>query len=369
MLRLVIVLIVVAVAAAENFDGFTIGQLEAKLADYHTRLNDIMPDAVSPPTLTADNENARVRLSADGDILLQRRQDTLSTGDKIESLSNQFQLFRAHAAGIAAQESFNATLMAVNTMNAQFDEFVKDTNERITKMTSNHDAAIRVFGEEHSGDIRLLNESLDRSIAKTRRDLDASFVAFSDVVESNLTLVIQKASSVAAAVAAITTQADNTKVYLVGWKQCDQPNVGSGADVSDRSYMYCDFVKKETDTVVEITFQGSQRQINGNSIWKLRVDGRVCRTKENNAAGDLWWRLHGSQSTDLHRPVHIKGVCARKDTGAITPGKHRVTVYQEYVTSDSYYGWETSSRIIVKEIRLDQSLTTTAQPGSNGRDW
>ena len=46
MLRLVIVLIVVAVAAAENFDGFTIGQLEAKLADYHTRLNDIMPDGV-----------------------------------------------------------------------------------------------------------------------------------------------------------------------------------------------------------------------------------------------------------------------------------------------------------------------------------
>jgi hypothetical protein len=141
----------------------------------------------------------------------------------------------------------------------------------------------------------------------------------------------------------------------IGWNQCNQQG-GNGADSQVVVVMECSYVKKRDDTVMHLSINANQRQINGHSRWKIQVNTvnsngwANCRSKSNHAMGAIYTRFHGSYSTDLHRPMYMGGACQKSENGQIIKaGKMTMRYIQTDVSSDSYWNWESSARMIMVE--------------------
>jgi hypothetical protein len=135
---------------------------------------------------------------------------------------------------------------------------------------------------------------------------------------------------------------------LVGHTECTHRGANN-AD-SPRVVMRCSFVKKRSDTILVLSHNAVMRQINGYSYWRLEVDNQPCRTATGSDEGDLQISFHGSQSVNLHRPMMLRGTCPRTTSQArINAGTHSLSFKQYQVSSDSYWGWDSSARLMVEE--------------------
>lgn len=371
MLRLVIASLLVAVVCVSAVEDLTPQELAEKLKEIQARLNAANRQGAEKNVAFETRGNSiNVRLPRDGDLIVERRVTT-NVGEAIEGLETDFDILQASVKADAAKAAFDATLQAMQQLTSKFSALSTQVETQVTDVEQDTADKLKVQQLTNLELLTTLNTSIQDKLKVVSDVAAVALLVSTQSLNENLTIVNGQVSTLNASVIALGQKIDAIKPFLVSWKQCDQANSGSGADASGRSYHMCDFVKKEDDTYIEITFQGSQRQINGDSLWYIRVDKRQCRTESGSSAGHLWWRLHGSRSVDLHRPVTITGFCHKTDNNQfIKKGTHRATVFQASVNSDSYYGWETSSRMIIKEYKKDQANTITPNPGSNGRgDW
>eukprot|EP00040_Diaphanoeca_grandis_P005485 m.33021 g.33021 ORF g.33021 m.33021 type:complete len:371 (-) comp16743_c0_seq1:36-1148(-) len=370
MLRVIIASLLVAVVCVSAED-LTPQELAEKLKEIQARLNAAKQQAGETDVVLATRGNSiNVRLPRDGDLIVERRVTT-NVGEAVEGLETDFDVLQASVKSDAAKAAFDATLQAMQQLTSKFSTLSTQVETKVKNVEKDTADKLKVQQLTNLQLLTTLNTSIQDKLKAVNDDVAGALQVSTQSLNDKVLLANKQVSTLDASVVTLGKKIDAIKPLLVSWKQCDQANSGSGADASGRSYHMCDFVKKEDDTYIEITFQGSQRQINGNSIWYIRVDKRQCRTESGSSAGHLWWRLHGSRSVDLHRPVTITGFCHKTDNNQfIKKGTHRATVFQSYVSADSYYGWETSSRMIIKEYKKDQANTITPNPGSNGRaDW
>lgn len=109
--------------------------------------------------------------------------------------------------------------------------------------------------------------------------------------------------------------------------------------------------KKRDDTVLRLTFSGGARIIgHGRTCrWFFRVDNADCRDNSANPRGHIDGRFHGTNSVDLHRVLHLDGVCFRKSNGPINKGNHVIALHVEG-DGDCYTGWSSNNRLTVHEI-------------------
>jgi hypothetical protein len=164
-----------------------------------------------------------------------------------------------------------------------------------------------------------------------------------------------KLTRLSASVDTVAKARADVKQNIIGWTQCDQRGA-NGADHSNFVAMTCSYKKKRDDTIMYISVNSNQRQINGNSMWRLEMKHarsggwQHCKGPGNNGNGNMYTRYHGSYSTDLHRPMFIGGACYMTNNGQKAPaGTVEMRYRQTYVHYDSYWNWESTARMIMEE--------------------
>jgi len=99
-----------------------------------------------------------------------------------------------------------------------------------------------------------------------------------------------------------------------------------------------------------IAHNADTRQINGHSEWRIEVDNQPCRDRGNSNRGSIDASYHGT-GENMHRPMYVRGICYRTVNQApIRAGNHAVRWRQTYTSGDSYWGWNSNSRLMV-EVR------------------
>ena len=111
------------------------------------------------------------------------------------------------------------------------------------------------------------------------------------------------------------------------------------------------FNKKYDDTALEISFNGGARIIgHGHACrWFFRVDNNDCRDNSGSSRGHIDTRFHGSHWRDLHRVMHLQGVCYRHSRGVINKGKRKISMHVEG-NGDCYTGWSSNNRFKIMEV-------------------
>ena len=124
----------------------------------------------------------------------------------------------------------------------------------------------------------------------------------------------------------------------------------NGADSSSTIVLTCTFRKTRSDTFWVISHNADTRQTSGSSNWRIEVDGQPCTDRSNNRKGSIDAAFHGV-GPNMHRPMYVRGICYRTANQAvIRPGNHAVRWRQIRTSGDSYWGWNSNSRIMV-EVR------------------
>ena len=124
----------------------------------------------------------------------------------------------------------------------------------------------------------------------------------------------------------------------------------NGADASSVVVLTCTFRKTRADTYWIISHNADTRQISGSSNWRIEVDGQPCTDRSNNRKGSIDAAFHGA-GPNMHRPMYVRGICyCTANQAVIRPGNHAVRWRQTRTSGDSYWGWESNSRIMV-EVR------------------
>lgn len=135
---------------------------------------------------------------------------------------------------------------------------------------------------------------------------------------------------------------------MIGHAQCEHRGA-NGADRPSTIVQSCTFRKTRSDTFWVISHYADTRQISGSSNWQIEVDSQPCRDRNNNVKGSIDAAFHGA-GPNMHRPMYIRGICYRTVNQAVIPaGNHVVRWRQTRTSGDSYWGWESSSRIMVEE--------------------
>lgn len=185
--------------------------------------------------------------------------------------------------------------------------------------------------------------------------------------------IAARSTAVASATAAMTSSAtaqlgavrtsvvnNNPQGLLVGFRECAKRS-NSGADQNGWEFMKCYYDKKQANSILHISIATNGRQINGASHWRFYVDNMECRGPGNQGQGNIYTGFHGSGSADLHFPYYIAGNCWKTSNNQpIGVGNHEVMWKQTSVSSDSYIGWETNSKIRVEEWLPDSNSYANA---------
>jgi len=248
---------------------------------------------------------------------------------------------------------------------AQFKEDVKATVDKaasdIKAQGTKFDTQLSTAANSNSNARSSLKDSLQASISAgvtAAKNAATSAISAQAASDSSKFSALEKALAGATAAAAAnkkSLEAGGSDAMIVGWHQCEYSG-DNGADRNGYVGIQCSYNKKKDDTIMMISVNSNQRQINGNSKWQIEVQSansgswRTCRGPANQGNGGLYTRYHGSRSVDLHRPMYVGGACYKTDNNQpIKKGKVSARWMQYYLTGDSYWSWQSSSRMIMEE--------------------
>lgn len=190
--------------------------------------------------------------------------------------------------------------------------------------------------------------SNSRAVAAAAAATAATAAAAATAAQDLSTATAAQVNTMNASITAVAARSN----IMIGYKECRH----SGANNADsvRTVMSCQYRKQRSDTKLVISHNAVMRHINGNSIWQLLVDNQQCRGPGNQGDGNLQIRMHGSNGANQHFPAYVKGMCHRTTAQArLNAGVHTVSFRQTYVSGDSYWGWDSTSRIMVEEWTVD----------------
>jgi len=247
---------------------------------------------------------------------------------------------------------------------AQFKEDVKATVDKaasdIKAQGTKFDTQLSTAANSNSNARSSLKDSLQASISAgvtAAKNAATSAISAQAASDSSKFSALEKALADATAAAAANKKVldAGSDAMIVGWHQCEQVGA-NGADNNGFVAMECAYNKKKDDTIMMISVNSNQRQINGNSQWRLEVSSansggwKQCRGPSGQANGNIYTRYHGSRSVDLHRPMYLGGACYKTADGQpIKKGTMKMRYMQWYVSADSYWNWESSARMIMEE--------------------
>jgi len=236
----------------------------------------------------------------------------------------------------------------VDAQKSAMGSLTSSLNTKISQATSGAKAARSALKSE-------LQKSIDAGVQQAKSTASSALNAEKSKNSGKFSAIDASVAAAEAKLAALDKTVKEAKSFVVGWTQCNQVGA-NGADHNNFVAMTCSYTKKKDDTIMYISVNSNQRQINGNSIWKMQMrtpkssGWRECAGPGNNRAGSLYTRYHGSRSVDLHRPMFIGGACYQTNNNQKIPkGKVEMRYIQTYVTSDSYWNWESSARMIMEE--------------------
>jgi len=271
-----------------------------------------------------------------------------------EGLPDQLATIQTVADDAKAQAAINAEKLSADVAKA-----IETAEADIASQGTELENKIASLSQSSSSDRATLKQMLEKSIADgVTSAKSAATSAIAAQASSDASKFSALESAIASATAAVAvnkkTIAEN-KPTIVGWHQCEQTG-SNGADNSGFVAMTCTYTKKRDDTIMMISVNSNQRQINGNSMWRFQVQSansggwRECRGPQNQGNGNIYTRYHGCCGVDLHRPMYVGGACHRTDNNQpIKKGRFSARWIQTYVHYDSYWNWESSARMILEE--------------------
>lgn len=204
-----------------------------------------------------------------------------------------------------------------------------------------------------------VSSAVSTALSMQMNQYSAAIAARSTAVASTTAAMTSSATAQLGAVTSSVAN-NNPQGLLVGFRECGKRS-NSGADQNGWEFMKCYYNKKQANTILYISIATNGRQINGRSDWKFYVDNLECRGPGNQGQGNLYTAFHGSGSADLHFPYYIGGNCWKTSNNRpIGVGNHEIMWKQTYVSSDSYIGWETNSKIRIEEWLPDSNSYANA---------
>jgi len=342
-------------------DDFLVGQ-QAKAECYKY-------EQQGKPAITIVNGDMDIDVDGPKDIRIVRfRKETVSLFDlsnTIRDLENyqktelpqKLSDVTAFANGAAAEATENAKTLASNVADelAKVTSAIEDEGKRVNRAID----ALKSSTAKQRGLVKTqVQAALNSGVSQVGNDVKAATTKLSaqasadkskfSALESEIAKINAGNSAGKAALAGLNE-------FIVGWHQC-QVTGSNGADNTNFVGQTCAYTKKRDDTIMMISVNSNQRQINGNSKWRFQVSSansggwRACSGPNNEGAGNIYTRYHGSRSVDLHRPMYVGGACFKTDNNQpIKKGRMQARWIQTYVSSDSYWNWESSARMILEE--------------------
>ncbi|XP_046846816.1 collagen triple helix repeat-containing protein 1-like [Xenia sp. Carnegie-2017] len=135
-------------------------------------------------------------------------------------------------------------------------------------------------------------------------------------------------------------------ISFSSWKQCAWKR-GDGKDHG--LIQNCVFTKKFDNTSLQVFYGGSLRIQACNYCckrWYFTFNGVECK---NPLPIDGVLYLNRGNSQDIHRHRHIEGYCNKIHKGKVHVG-FRVGNCAGFGNADAYSGWNSVSRIVIKEV-------------------
>lgn len=245
----------------------------------------------------------------------------------------------------------NATMAVHTRATAASMDAVQSTSARIATMLSTATELQNTLSGQVSSAVRVA--------------LQSQMNEFSTMVASKRQMLRGELSSlVTPAVSTIQSAAtglvsSNPNGLLVGFTECAKRE-NNPADENSVTFMTCFYTKKQANTVLKVSISTNGRQIYGRSYFRFYVDDLVCKGPANQDQSDLRTGFHGSGDADLHYPYYVGGFCFKTSNNQpLGVGRHKVEWRQTSVSSDSYIGWETSSRLRIEEWAADSGSYQT----------
>ncbi|XP_046846359.1 collagen triple helix repeat-containing protein 1-like [Xenia sp. Carnegie-2017] len=138
----------------------------------------------------------------------------------------------------------------------------------------------------------------------------------------------------------------NDEIFLSTWKQC----AWRRDDAKDHGLIQnCVFTKKFDNTSLQVFYGGNLRIHGCNSCckrWYFTFNGVECK---NPLPIDGVFYMANGKSQDIHRHRHIEGYCNKIHKGKVQVG-FWVGNCPGYGNADAYSGWNSVSRIVIKEV-------------------
>lgn len=305
------------------------------------------------PRMEVDDGSVNVRLERQDATFRVVRQQTIDVGQMEERLRTletaTIPRVAADAEVVAVRAAFNASVTSMSATAGQIAALQGAVNTIQTSLTSQISQMQSTILAQNSV-IAALSSS-QTALVTDQRSTAALLSTLNSTTAAALTTLTRN----------ITTLENNPTSTIVGWTECtkrqDNPTNGQTVVV-----MQCPYIKLRDNTVLQISVNGNQRQIGGDSRWRMMVDNRQCRGPAGQSNGHIWTRFHGTGGVNLHRPVFLQGTCFRLDNGnPLRAGRHVASYMQYSVNGDSYYGWESTSRMRIEEWTLPETASPAYQ--------
>lgn len=341
-------------------DDFLLGQQNK--ASYQTKCANY--EQISAPAFRVERGALELDLDGEKNVNFNRlRRTTVSLfglhaqisdlESAVDGLPAKIDAVKAVADGITTTADKSAAKLAGDLLKIQSD---------ISRMTNAKDLTsdINVQFSSGSGDRANLKSdilnNINTAVSQTNSE-NANALSLASVK------IDGKFSTLLTAVAGLGPKADRVLLDakalpaggIVGWKQCEKVGA-NGADSYTFVAMECTYIKKQADTRMHISINSDQRQINGWSRWELQVSTgasggwRDCHGPGNDWKGRIYTRYHGSRGVNLHRPQYLGGICYQTNNNqAIPAGQVKMRYIQKSLSSDSYWNWESSAKMIMEE--------------------
>lgn len=265
--------------------------------------------------------------------------DELSTEVRRVELDAQTQL-------VATADSIRSTAVDASTSTSRALSTIRTTAVSTSTAVASSLSTIRSTAVSAASTTTLGFSAANTQRAQMRAQLTAAttaqITANSNQLFTRMTAITSALSRTIAAVAA------RPQGKMIGHQQCEHRGA-NGANSRSTVVLTCTFRKLRTDTYWVIAHNADTRQINGHSEWRIEVDNQPCRDRGNSNRGSIDASYHGS-GENMHRPMYVRGICYRTANQApIRAGNHAVRWRQTYTSGDSYWGWNSNSRLMVEE--------------------
>ncbi|XP_027053841.1 collagen triple helix repeat-containing protein 1-like [Pocillopora damicornis] len=139
------------------------------------------------------------------------------------------------------------------------------------------------------------------------------------------------------------------------WKQCTWKPLEDGRDyglIKD-----CVFVKKSSDTVLKVEFDGDFRVAFCKRCckrWYFTFNGIECAKPAPIEGIDAIWRNHGRTDTNVHKHSQIGGYCEGIGSGTVRVGVAVGDCPGFGKGFDAYTGHKSVTRIMIEEVPKPQ---------------